>query len=320
MSNPKLSHAAQKAISLPPLLALLALSGCFAGAPVQAPSSEEESLPELQPTDEVLTIFRGERDSRNQFSSTVYVSLTSAEECSGVLIHPRLVLTAGHCLCRGRKNKGTTTIDRSTCEKTAIVKTGERPEVFKTYRGEVKPHRDFKVVLKKKKLQIPPEAKVDHFIVENGKRYVVVDAIAESRADLAVILLNAPVERRFSPAPIGRTEVQLNDRIVAAGYGADDVQDGLVVYTGAALLRRFGRNTVTRVEGETFTIESPGALALPGDSGGPCFREEAASPVLVGISSRSSPGRKATFTSTYRYLEWLTAEIQRAETVTSSSP
>lgn len=61
-----------------------------------------------------------------------------------------------------------------------------------------------------------------------------------------------------------------------------------------------------------FSTSPTGSLALPGDSGGPCFREENSTLTLVGINSRSSPGKNSTFTSTYPYLNWLDAEIQRA--------
>lgn len=188
------------------------------------------------------------------------------------------------------------------------------------YTGEVRPHRNFKVTLRKKKLLLPPEAKVEHALIEAGKRYVLVDVVEESKSDLAIISLSEAVEPRISPAPLARTDIRLNDRVVAAGYGADDVKHGLVVFSALHPTRRFGKNVVAKTSGELFSIEPPGALALPGDSGGPCFREEAVGPVLVGISSRSSPGRKASFTSTYRYLEWLNAEIQRAENLTSHSP
>ncbi|MFL5344651.1 MAG: trypsin-like serine peptidase, partial [Hyalangium sp.] len=229
---------------------------------------------------------------------------------------PRLVLTAGHCVCRGREDKDTTTLDSSTCEKFATViaiayaSPGQRPYIQR-YTGVVRAHHDFKAILKKKKLLVPPDAAVEGSTVEGEARYVVVDTVLESQADLAVISLDKAAENRFPVTPPARSVLRAKDPIVVVGYGADAVENGLVVFNDNQPTRRFGKNTITLPGTEKFTIEPPGSLALPGDSGGPCFREDKRGLSLVGINSRSAPGRRATFTSTYYYLEWLDAEIGR---------
>jgi hypothetical protein len=298
------------------LALLLCCGACTGGAHLQQGTARTLDLPEMQPADEIFNVSNGLKDYGNRYPSVVVVEVGGIPECSGVLIHPRLVLTAGHCVCRGIETKDTITLDRSSCEKTvtAIAVTynasGGFP-VYRRYPGAVQAHRDFKAVLKKKRLAVPPDTGVQDSTTKEGTHYVVVNTVSESKADLALILLDTAVEDMFPPVSLARTRINLNDPIIVVGYGADAVEHGLPAFNDKQPTRRFGRNVVTQQSDERFMIELPGSLALPGDSGGPCFREQANSVSLVGINSRSAPGVRASFTSTFQYLNWLDAEIKR---------
>jgi len=306
---------------LSPRTATLALalvcSACAGNGRPQDNFLSMNELSEARIDDEIFNVSNSDSDDGNRYASTVLVLNSGVPECSGVLIHRRLVLTAGHCVCTGREDKDTITFDGSSCAKatkvTAIAYSapGQNP-YLKDYAGTVSVHRDFKAVLKKKKLRVPPGLGVDGLVTDGAEHYIIVNTVQESQADLALISLEEDAEILFPEVLPARTNIRPHEPVVVVGYGADTVQNGLVSFTGRRFTRRFGRNLVTQSNREKFTIEAPGSLALPGDSGGPCFREDSRGLALVGINSRASPGKKSTFTSTYPYLNWLDAEIRRA--------
>lgn len=241
----------------------------------------------------------GEIDIGNRYLSTVLlvVETTPGEtkRCSGVIIDRSLVLTAGHCVCSGRRpaiSDGEGSIlDASSCADVATVETafyiprgdsghaGARRDV---YDGAVRVHPHFKLVL--------------------GKQ----GQLMSSVADLAVVHLRRPLKEELPAVSLANTPAQLDEVVVIAGYGYDEISN---IYDDD---RRFSRNRVlqfSRVSAEVAMVEQPGQHRYRADSGGPCLREGPTGAVLVGISTRSL-GSGATFMSTHAYRGWIEDEIQ----------
>ncbi len=263
-----------------------------------------------------LIVSVSEEDIENRHPEVVRITTFldggAKGRCTGTLIGPRLVLTAGHCVCKPRPDTaGGILIDSSACAKTAVVKTviyrpkqgvvGDAPSQSEVYPGIVRPHPRLQIRINKQ-----------------GEM--------SGKADLAVIFLNEAVGNEIQPARLIDTEVAVGESIVMVGYGLD------ARLRGSQGERRSGRNDVATftLGGATFFAGKPpkvvqpvmpggpimaqqeGSHMLDGDSGGPCFQESTGA--LVGIATTNSepPVEFSEFTSAYHHRKWLNAELARA--------
>lgn len=260
---------------------------------------------EVLPVDERIDLSDGVEDVKNQFAFAVMVkaSVSPVEtlKCTGVLISPRLVLTAGHCVCARRKftEPGSDTrsiIDGSACTEEAEVTTiayrprpgdSATPQGFqaRTYRVKVSVHPALRVLLDEQSL------------------------VLSSNADLAVAFLDHPVRTPSLPIRLADSEVKLGEIILMAGYGFDAATD---LIHG---VRRSGQKEVKRLPeggGDEALLAAHGEPFSTG-SGEPCLRREKTGMSLVGLSGKGM-GPMPGCTSVHMHREWLEAEIQRSMT------
>jgi hypothetical protein len=279
------------------LLLALMLSGCKdrSAAPPKPVASTvdsgtlppEEPLPFKAPGSHLA----GTLDVRNRHVATVLIETPTLMEagidgqCSGVLIGPQVVLTAGHCVCT--KQSCAARADVTTVIYAPPTNGSERMPGYgsRTYIGiEVRPNPEFKLLLDEKGL------------------------VEAATADLAIILLEEPMREAIPPTPLADMDVHAGEAFLMASYTYDKVVGGI---SGQ---RRFIRYLIEELmppgDGRAL-FEQPGRDLYTGDSGGPCLREGPQGLALVGISSRGL-GKRPTFTRTYPYRDWLASELERA--------
>ncbi|HVG56996.1 MAG TPA: trypsin-like serine protease [Hyalangium sp.] len=254
-----------------------------------------------------------EMDTSNRYlpavSVTAHPSLAEGGEveCSGVLMGPRLVLTAGRCVCtlpktpQAREKGSSSLIDASSCaaEATVTAVVYETPAagedfsyVSKEYRGTVHPHPELE-------LRVDPQ-----------------QVIISSHSDLAVILLGKPV-KNVTPFKLAATGAEAAEWVTVVGYARDETRGGM------GRKRHHSQGKVAKISqtgAGSFLLELDLRERLaPSDTGGPCLRDTGQGPMLIGILSGASDGGVAC-TSVYSHRTWLNEELQRAAPADKGPP
>ncbi|HEX8702772.1 MAG TPA: trypsin-like serine protease [Myxococcaceae bacterium] len=271
--------------------------------PESSADGGDRALVPLQhlPADQSLLYLLGKQVIDNRYSSTVIVETDDPAipvSCSGTLIHSRLVLTAGHCVCGWRETflaegDKQLLIDSTACASRAKV-TAIRYEPaedgawsvmhVRHHEGEVRPHPDFKLLRSKR----PPAV--------------------TSYANLAVILLDEPDSLKLPIATSAKADVQASAPLIIAGYGNNRLVPAPFGYRYAK--KGKAQSTLPSLDGKVL-FEPEGTYLHESHQGWACFRENSTGRQLVGIVGLGTE-TELSFTSTYFYRDWIRTELRRA--------
>jgi secreted trypsin-like serine protease len=249
----------------------------------------------------------GEPDALNRYPSVVHISPRGLEpkpglrHCAGVIVAPRLVLTAGHCFCWQRpvstpEGSVEHRIESSSCVKAAHVAT-----FFYEYAPSMPPDFIGSLSIKRFEGQVRPHPQLEVRLDAKG-------GVLSSHADLALIVLDTPVPVGFRPVPLAKTGARLQESLVRVGFAYSEesgmLDDTRLVHTSKLI-------TALAPQGERFQFERRTSPFSRGDSGGPCLRPSRRGPVLVGIST-TGLDHEPTLTDLQGFRSWLHDEIQLA--------
>lgn len=307
---------------------LLIHAGCATGTSSSADSTDWPNSSEVPFPNGMLLTFPGDLDDENKFLPAVNVaSLISdpgnrrhRKPCSGVLIHRRLVITAGHCVCleraatREEQVQSRTTANPTAKQRTDVLTRSQALEGFTTITGIIDkkaPCAQTTTIIatvyseengQRMRREFPYTGRIvlhDRFEIVMGVRRGTRDTssprpgvnfeptLAWSNADLAAILLDTPVTQDFQPLKLAGGEVKPGDRIIIVGYAAGDSplihgdrQSGENMVT--RLIRLETGSSLIRTDLQTLPEGGRASYAEPGDSGGACL-QKANQSVLVGF-------------------------------------
>lgn len=323
------------------------LPGCAAGT-VSSPRQPEPSSEDLFPQG-FLTVHPGQMDAEDRYLSAVMVVVDSrssggrSSSCSGVLAHPRMVITAGHCVCAGRAPTHEEEDSQASSQAPAqqprqagvITRAAALQGVSLTEITDARSSCAQKVQVRTVSYTSSEEAfsqeRTERFtgqVVPHPGFEIILGRrggaphVVWSNADLAVIFLEKPVPLELPRLELADSEVQVGDLITLVGFshGTSSPPAYGVRYFGENSVNRLialeTGSVVFRAEAQQLSDGRAASHAQRGDSGGACIKKGLKNQ-LVGITTvggtKPTGEQMSFFTSIYSHRRWLLEMLARAD-------
>lgn len=219
-----------------------------------------------------VVVRNGEPASANDIvsSSTVLIQTSVGGICSGTLIAPDLVLTAGHCVA----------------DQNLFMIQGN-------YKGS-------SAIKLARAARVHPKFAINNIFMGMGGK--------STTNDIALIHLSDKFPSTFKPASLPAREVQYNDqKVVVAGYGRTFSSKNKKRSSDSGVLRFGGSKVSSFKSGGSIQLKENGkSYGCPGDSGGPLYTNSGNRLVVIGIHSWGNcDWSTANAESVGQHLQWI---------------